>query len=64
MALTSTRRAICIFERKRRQRAPFRIQFPAKYLTFVLGFMEFITEDELQEHSGGTRVATHRICEP
>ena len=59
MALTSTRRAIYMIVRKGRQVAPLRIQFLVKNLASTLGFLEFITEDELQEHAGET---ARRIC--
>ena len=52
MALTATRRAIYMIMRKGRQVAPLRIQFLVKNLASTLGFLEFITEDELQEHAG------------
>ena len=59
MALTSTRRAIYMVVRKGRQVAPLRIQFLVRNLASILGFLEFITKDELQEHAGET---TRRIC--
>ena len=54
MALTSTRRAIYMIVRKGRQVAPLRIQFLVRNLASTLGFLQFITEDELQEHAHKT----------
>ena len=54
MASTTAEKAIYLLVRKRRQRAPFRIQFLARKRASTLGFVEFITEDELHEHKGGT----------
>ena len=44
-----------------KQIAVRRIPFPAENIAAVLGFMEFIVEDELQEPDGGTSAAAPRI---
>ena len=64
MALTSARRAIYIIMCKGRQATSLHISFLAKKLASTLGFMEFITEDELQERNGGTDAAALRILAP
>ena len=53
-----------IVKRQEKQIARSRIPFPAENLAAVLGFMEFIAEDELQEPGGGISVVATRICEP
>ena len=40
--------AVC----KRKKESLLRTPFLANYQGYALGFMEFITEDELQEHAG------------
>ena len=42
-----------IVKHQEEQIALSRIPFPAENLAAVLGFMEFIAEDELQEPDGG-----------
>ena len=55
---------MAIVKRQEKQIARSRIPFPAKNLASMLGFMEFIAEDELQEPDGGINREDPRICEP
>ena len=53
-SLITTRGTIVVVVLKGKQEASVRASFLAEYQGCVLGFMEFITEDELQEHTGET----------
>ena len=53
-----------IVRRQEKQIAVSRIPFPAENLASVLGFMEFIVEDELREPDGGINAVAPRFREP
>ena len=52
MASTTAKKAICTFVREWKQIAPQRVPFLVRNTASMLGFLEFITEDELQERAG------------
>ena len=53
MASTTAKKAICTFVHEWKQIAPQRVPFLVRNTASMLGFLEFITEDELQERVGG-----------
>ena len=58
-SLTTTRGTSIVAMCERKKDSLVRTSFLAEYQGSTLGFMEFITEDELQEHAGET---ARRIC--
>ena len=53
-----------IAKHQEKQIALSRVPFPAKNLASMLGFMEFIVEDELKEPDDGINTADLRITNP